>query len=112
MPSATQKGRLIIVSNRLPVSIEDTAKGNYKLKPSSGGLVTGLKGLANSGVEFLWFGWPGREIPKENVSRLSDTLLEEQNAVPVLLDQQTSELYYDGFSSTHLLDRNAYRNNC
>jgi trehalose 6-phosphate synthase len=111
MPSATQIERLIIVSNRLPVSIEDKAHGEYELKPSCGGLVTGLKGLSNSGVEFLWFGWPGREIPKENVSPLSDTLLKEHNAIPVLLDQHTSELYYDGFSSTYLSrskNRNSY----
>jgi trehalose-6-phosphate synthase len=98
-----RKGRLIIVSNRLPVSIKDTGHGQYEMKPSSGGLVTGLRGLANSGVNFLWFGWPGLEIPKENVSRLKRTLSKDHKAVPVLLDQRTSELYYNGFSSTHTL---------
>lgn len=95
---------MIIVSNRLPVCIEHKGQGQYELKPSSGGLVTGLRGLANSGVEFLWFGWPGLEIPKENASHLEKTLLEEQNAIPVLLDQHTSDLYYNGFSSTDHVD--------
>jgi trehalose 6-phosphate synthase len=99
MPS---KGRLIIVSNRLPVSIKDTGHSQYEMKPSSGGLVTGPRGLANSGVDFLWFGWPGLQIPKENVSKLK-SLSKNHNAVPVLLDQHTTELYYNGFSSTHTI---------
>lgn len=101
MSAPARKGRLVIVSNRLPVSIKNKGQGQYKLEPSSGGLVTGLRGLANSGVDFLWFGWPGLEIPKENVSCLEKTLLGKHNAVPVLLDQHTSNLYYDGFSSMH-----------
>lgn len=100
VPSA-QKGRLIIASNRLPVSIEDIGQGQYEFKASSGGLVTGLRGLANSGLEFLWYGWPGIEISKENVSHLRKPLLDEHNAVPVLLDQHTADLYYNGFSSKH-----------
>jgi trehalose 6-phosphate synthase len=100
MPS---KGRLIIVSNRLPVSIKDTGHGQYEMKPSSGGLVTGLRGLANNGVDFLWFGWPGLEIPKENVSKLKTSLSKKYNAVPVLLDRHTAELYYNGFSSEDVI---------
>jgi trehalose 6-phosphate synthase len=100
-PSAPRQGRLIIVSNRLPVSIKDNGKGHFELKPSSGGLVTGLRGLANSGVEFLWFGWPGLEIAKKDASSLKSTLLKEHNAIPVMLDQQTSDLYYNGFSSAY-----------
>lgn len=103
MSSSAPKGRLVVVSNRLPVSIKDTGQGRYELKPSSGGLVTGLRGLANTGVEFLWFGWPGLEIPKENASLLKKTLLEEHKAIPVLLPQHTSQEYYNGFSSTHVI---------
>lgn len=102
MSASARKGRLVIVSNRLPVSIKTKSQGEYQLEPSSGGLVTGLRGLSNSGVDFLWFGWPGLEIPKKNVPRLEKTLLKEENAIPVLLDQHTSDLYYDGFSSMHI----------
>lgn len=101
MRSPTRKGRLVIVSNRLPVSIKSTGQGRYEMKPSSGGLVTGLRGLANSGVEFLWFGWPGLEIPKDDAPQLERNLLGEHNAIPVLLDKQTSDLHYNGFSSIH-----------
>lgn len=98
-PSTARKGRLIIVSNRLPVSINDLSHDRFELKASSEGLVTGLRGLSNSGVDFLWFGWPGLEIAKKNASFLKTKLLEEHNAIPVMLDQQTSDLYYSGFSS-------------
>ena len=100
-PSATRKGRLIIVSNRLPVYINDHGNDRFELKASSGGLVTGLRGLANSDIDFLWFGWPGLEIAKKNTSFLKTKLLEEHNAIPVMLDQQTSDLYYNGFSSMY-----------
>lgn len=100
-PSTARKGRLIIVSNRLPVSIKDLSHDRFELKASSGGLVTGLRGLSNSGVDFLWFGWPGLEIARKNASFLKKKLLEEHNAIPVMLDQHTSDLYYNGFSSKH-----------
>jgi trehalose 6-phosphate synthase len=100
-PYNSRKGRLIIVSNRLPVSINDLGQDHFELKASSGGLVTGLRGLANSGIDFLWFGWPGLEIAKKNTSFLKTKLLEEHNAIPVMLDQNTSDLYYSGFSSRH-----------
>lgn len=101
MSTDARKGRLIIVSNRLPVSITDLGQGRFDLKTSSGGLVTGLRGLANSGIEFLWFGWPGVEIAKSSSSHLGKTLWSEHNAIPVMLDQQTADLYYNGFSSKH-----------
>ena len=49
---ADLKGRLIIVSNRLSVTVKKE-NGEYALKPSSGGLATGLAGLAKT-TEFLW----------------------------------------------------------
>ena len=98
-------GRLIIVSNRLPVCIKRIRDGLYDLSPSSGGLVTGLRGLANGGVDFLWYGWPGMEVPQKDIPHLSRALLHEHNAVPVQLDQQTADLYYDGYSSTHAYSR-------
>lgn len=99
MWSPTPKGRLVIVSNRLPISIKDMGQGNYETRASCGGLITGLRGVVKKGTEFLWFGWPGMEIPKDNVPPLKKTLMEERNAIPVLLDQDTSDLYYNGFSS-------------
>lgn len=49
--------RLIVVSNRLPITITKTDAGwNYAM--SSGGLVTALSGLKKD-MKFTWIGWPG-----------------------------------------------------
>lgn len=103
MPAEAEKGRLVIVSNRLPVSVKNMGQGRYETKPSSGGLVTGIRGLVNSGVEFIWFGWPGEEIAKDSISELKGSLLKDHNAVPVLLDKRVSDLHYNGFSSMHTI---------
>jgi hypothetical protein len=99
MSAPDHDSRLMIVSNRLPVGIQCLADGRYEFSPSCGGLVTGLKGLAQNDVTFLWYGWPGTKIRHEQSPHLKKTLMAEFNAVPVLLSQQTAELYYNGFSS-------------
>ena len=39
---ALYDGRLVIVSNRLPVAMEKTEKKKYKFNPAVGGLVTDM----------------------------------------------------------------------
>lgn len=49
--------RIVLVSNRLPIVIEQTA-GDWSIHPGSGGLVTALDPvLQHRGG--LWIGWPG-----------------------------------------------------
>jgi trehalose-6-phosphate synthase len=50
-------GRLIVVSNRLPITIEKDVDG-FKYNRSSGGLVSALGSLKNT-MDFIWVGWPG-----------------------------------------------------
>lgn len=50
--------RLLVVSNRLPVTITKT-NGDYSLKMSSGGLVSALSGCKKM-MTFTWIGWPGQ----------------------------------------------------
>ena len=99
MSSQGHGGRLKIVSNRLPVSVSNGSDDQYSFNRSSGGLVAGLSGLAKGGPAYTWYGWPGIEIPKEHVEHVAGKLREEHNCVPVLLDQELAERYYDGFSS-------------
>ena len=89
--------RLLIVSNRLPISIKKSEK-SYSFSPSSGGLVTGLRGLGQI-TNFLWYGSPGQEFPEADLAELQTTLLEKHNAIPVLMDEETSNKHYNGFSS-------------
>jgi trehalose 6-phosphate synthase len=90
--------RLIIVSNRLPMSLKKVG-GSWQAHPSTGGLVTALGPvLRNRGG--LWIGWPG-------VSHLPDArrVLERATRgigytlVPVNLTDEELNLYYYGFSN-------------
>ena len=49
--------RLIIVSNRLPVTIRTDGE-SVRLERSPGGLATGLAG-PHARADGLWIGWPG-----------------------------------------------------
>ena len=55
--------RLIIISNRLPVTI-DKKEGELMYHPSAGGLATGLNSL-DENIERLWIGWPGKAIEND-----------------------------------------------
>lgn len=100
MPSDSLGRRLKIASNRLPVSVSAQRTGVYAFKPSSGGLIAGLRGLGDVAEGYTWYGWPGAEIPEQKRHEVSKKLRDEHNAVPVFLDQSLADRYYDGFSST------------
>jgi trehalose 6-phosphate synthase/phosphatase len=51
------KQRIIIASNRLPISIKEV-NGTLTLERSNGGLATGLSSVMNQ-YDAKWFGWPG-----------------------------------------------------
>ncbi len=94
--------RLIIVSNRLPLSI--TRKdGNISVTPSVGGLATGMKSFYKS-YESLWVGWSG--INEENLSNEDKALITDklsiENCVPIHLTEDEVDNYYYGFSNKTL----------
>jgi trehalose 6-phosphate synthase len=96
-PEASE-GRLLLVSNRLPITIKRSDEGKYDMSMSSGGLVSGLSGLAKT-TTFQWYGWPGLEVPEDEAKGLNDQLKEKYNAVPVMLDDELADRHYNGFSS-------------
>lgn len=81
--------RLLIIANRLPITCKRTSDG-YELSLSSAGRVTGLAGLAKS-RNFIWYGWPGREILEDDRKHFHDRLSKEYSAVPVLLKDSLAE---------------------
>jgi trehalose 6-phosphate synthase len=97
-------GRLLLVSNRLPITINRSEDGHYDLKLSSGGLVTGLSGLSKT-TTFQWYGWPGLEIPEEEIGSLRKTLREDYGAIPIMLNDELADKHYNGFSSKTYLSR-------
>jgi trehalose 6-phosphate synthase/phosphatase len=91
--------RLLIVSNRLPVTASLEEDGGVRLSAASGGLATGLRPWYE-GAGGLWIGWPG------DVSRFSaaqrtelERQLEARSVVPVLLSQDHVNRYYNGFAN-------------
>jgi trehalose 6-phosphate synthase len=95
------KGRLIIVANRLPITVERSEEGSYKLKPSAGGLVSGLSGMMKS-TEFQWYGWPGLDVPQEDMDEVRRRCKEEYKAIPVFMSEELSDRHYNGFSNSIL----------
>jgi len=88
-------GRLILVSNRLPVTIQDgqDSDSGQSVIRSSGGLVAGLDPLHVNG-DGIWIGYPGTD-PDENASKL----LDEMRFDPVAIPTDEYEGYYEGFSN-------------
>jgi len=92
----TLNDRLIVISNRLPVSVVwNEELQEWKLSTSSGGLVAGLSSLGKN-TPFLWIGWIGIDVPLERQPELS-RLLAEKNLYPVYLPPQITRDYYNGF---------------
>jgi trehalose 6-phosphate synthase/phosphatase len=90
--------RLLIVSNRLPVSIE-RRRGKLLFQPSMGGLATGLGSFYKS-YNSLWIGWPGITVNKKDEDEqkvLAERLRSEFHCQPVFLSQGEVENYYHGF---------------
>lgn len=99
-------GRLLLLSNRLPITIKRSEDGSYTFSMSSGGLVTGLSGLSKT-TSFQWYGWPGLEVPDNEVDSMKVRLKEEYGAHPVFIDDELADRHYNGFASMLLLHMKA-----
>lgn len=98
-----KKGRLFIVSNRLPVSVRKKNSGLY-LQPSVGGLATSLGSFYRDCKDYegtLWVGWPG-VVPKEKKEEVESKLVNKFACHPVFLSETLVEKYYEGFSNNTL----------
>jgi trehalose 6-phosphate synthase/phosphatase len=89
------RSRLIIVSNRLPTSID---KLTGDVRPAAGGLVTALTSLCRN-RSVCWVGWPG--VPYDET--LETKLTKDRQLVyemrPVWLTEQEQTKYYYGLSN-------------
>ena len=90
--------RLLIVANRLPLTVSAEASGP-KIEQSTGGLATGLRGPHEKG-EGLWFGWPGALTGlREKARRDALRQLRHQRFVPIELQREEVSSYYNDFSN-------------
>lgn len=88
--------RLLIVSNRLPVSVTKR-KGSLQFHSSVGGLATALSSMSEKHPN-LWIGWDGitqkvSPVEKEEIKKKLAPL----RCVPVYLSKYDIENYYYGF---------------
>jgi len=100
--------RLIVVSNRLPFSIDGKGR-NVRLKRTVGGLVSAvgsfldsLTGTDRPAANVVWVGWPG--AVKGGVSRAAvrKKASSDHQAVPVFLSSAEESGFYEGFSNRTL----------
>lgn len=100
---SSRSGRLLVVSNRLPFSVQRSPSGEIKLAPSSGGLVSALSGYLESRkaeqpeLEFVWAGWPGAELSEDETHQLRESALERQGGYPLTLAAADMDSFYHGF---------------
>ncbi len=90
--------RLLIVSNRLPVTA-GIVDGHVALTPSGGGLANGLRPY-HEGADAVWVGWPGDLSRFTKLQR--DAVEQELRAraiAPVTLSRDLIERYYHGFAN-------------
>lgn len=97
----SRKGRLLTVSNRLPVTLRRNEQGEWKVEPGSGGLVTALVPVLRDrgGV---WIGWSG--IVEEEAGDVSETVGRAGDQAgyrlsPVTLTAEERDKFYFGFSN-------------
>ncbi|MHB1324036.1 MAG: bifunctional alpha,alpha-trehalose-phosphate synthase (UDP-forming)/trehalose-phosphatase [Coriobacteriia bacterium] len=97
--------RLIIVSNRLPVSVERRA-GEYTYRRSVGGLATGLGSYTEgSSRDTVWVGWPGlpsNRMDSTDRTRVREALVTGHSSEPVFLTDRDIADHYYGFSNRTL----------
>ncbi len=93
--------RMVVVSNRLPVVIQQ-CDNLWQISPGSGGLITALAPVvqANRGI---WIGWPGCG-PEAPVAELCERYATEHGyrLHTVALSEEEIEQYYHGFANETL----------
>lgn len=93
--------RLILIANRLPVTVEVKKSGEILYVPSVGGLATGLSSLKGR-YECIWVGFSGVSVDsreKIKMGPIDNSLINEHNSNPVPLTHQDVRLYYNGFAN-------------
>ena len=94
--------RLLIVSNRLPITLTEQ-EGRVLVHESTGGLATGLRAPhERSGGR--WIGWLGHQldrVPAEQRAEVEDQIA-RRRLVPVPLSDEEVETFYDRVSNAVL----------
>jgi trehalose 6-phosphate synthase/phosphatase len=98
--------RLIIVSNRLPLTVSEKS-GKLLLQESSGGLVTAIGGYLENrrkepDFECIWAGWPGGEVGEPLRPSLEASMRRDHAVHPVWVSDADMNPFYNGFCNRTL----------
>ncbi len=95
-------GRLLVISNRLPVKIQRTTTG-WRAEHSSGGLASAMIPIL-SRSEGLWIGWPGSSADIGNPKRqqIIDNWATEDRLIAVELPPEIARNFYEGYANQTL----------
>jgi len=88
--------RLVLVSNRLPVTVSKDSSGNPVVERSSGGLVSALGPIHDAG-DGLWIGNPGGKLDDSARKMLTDA-----RYLPVSVSSEETDRYYYGYSNSSI----------
>jgi trehalose 6-phosphate synthase/phosphatase len=95
--------QVIIVSNRLPVSVKKE-NGRLIFSQSLGGLATGLSSYVKGKRDSIWIGWPG--IASDNLTKDEQQIIADElskdSYFPVFLTQKQINNFYNGYSNSLL----------
>ncbi|KAK7359163.1 hypothetical protein VNO77_01111 [Canavalia gladiata] len=94
------KQRLLVVANRLPVSAVRDGVDSYHLEISVGGLVSALLGIKE--FDTRWIGWAGLNVPDVVGQKALTKALAEMRCIPVFLDEEIVNQYYNGYCNNIL----------
>jgi trehalose 6-phosphate synthase/phosphatase len=96
------EGKLIVVSNRLPLSLRQGPEG-WVAEPSAGGLASAVNPIlkARGGT---WIGWPGHapREPDAGRTQLLDQWRDEHGYVSVDLPADLARRFYEGYANQTL----------
>src|ERR1700681_2719111 len=94
--------RLIVVSNRLPLTLRKT-EGGWATERSSGGLATAMNPLLQKN-DGIWIGWPGGGIENDEKERRSILQNWEQTerCISIDLPAEVAMRFYEGYANQTL----------
>jgi trehalose 6-phosphate synthase/phosphatase len=98
MEEMPEQSRLIVVSNRLPVSLTKEEQG-WTIQRSAGGLATAMDPILKR-AGGVWIGWSGAH--DEDRAEAVQLLREEQSCIAVNLPADIVEKFYEGYANQAL----------
>jgi trehalose 6-phosphate synthase/phosphatase len=96
-------GKLVVVSNRLPVTLRRAPDGGWRSARSSGGLATAM-GPTVARTRGVWVGWPGDSTDAGDPGRLEELRRwrDEHGYVAVELPGEVAARFYEGYANQTL----------